>query len=70
MDGTTFLNALLEAKQGATVIDKRSRSPQQNKPGRLTFWFSDGSEVSFTRAEVNALKTEEQMAAFIQRLIS
>ncbi len=68
MDGNRFFEALLEAKPGCTITDKVSRSGKGGKPGIMTVRFSDGTDVSFARAEAVNLKTEEQLAAFVRGL--
>ena len=68
MDGSTFFEAVLAAKPGCTITDKISKSGKANKPGIMTLKFSDGTSVSFARAEAVKLKTEEQLASFIRGL--
>lgn len=68
MDGDRILEAILGSKPGTEIVDKRSRSGVGGKPGILTLWFSDGTNVSFPRADALKIKTEEQLAAFVARL--
>lgn len=68
MDGARFFQALLDVKPGCTITDKVSRSGKGGKPGIMTVRFSDGTSVSFVRAEAVRLKTEEQLAAFVAGL--
>lgn len=69
MNGARFFQALLGAKPGCTITDKVSKSGKPGKPGIMTVLFSDGTSVSFPRADAVKLKTEEQLAAFVARLL-
>ena len=76
--------AKLAAKRGRPLKDVPYREPngrasRSAEPAdkvalearaRHTFRFSDGSEVSFSRSDVLALKTEEQLSAFVQKLVA
>lgn len=69
MDGALFFDALLKAKPGTAITKKVSRSGAANKPGVMTIGFSDGMEVSFPRRDALSLKTEDQLAAFVAKLL-
>lgn len=69
MDANRFFQALLDAKPCCTVTDKISRSGRGGKPGLMTVRFSDGANVSFIRTEAARLKSDEQLAAFVAKVL-
>jgi hypothetical protein len=68
MTGDRFFQALLDAKPGCTITDKVCKTGALKRPAVMTVRFSDGTSVSFVRAEAVRLKTEEQLAAFVAKI--